>query len=108
MKLQRKSTTHTVLKTLHFTPELKKMLGKTGMRKIGPACLPMKLIEHCVPCGFSLAVCRGHRNLSTRTKKTLVKSLLISTLDEVVYYKGTFLQGSTKPLFTTQNRLETS
>jgi hypothetical protein len=56
MKLQRKSTTHTVLKTLHFTPELKKMLGETGMRKIGPACLPMKLIEHCVPCGFSLAL----------------------------------------------------
>jgi hypothetical protein len=41
-------------------------------------------------------------------KKTLVKSLLISTLDKVIYYIGTFLQGSTKPLFTTQNRLETS
>jgi hypothetical protein len=40
-------------------------------------------------------------------KKSPVKSLLISTLDKVTYYKGTFLQGSTKPLFTTQNRLET-
>jgi hypothetical protein len=30
-------------------------------------------------------------------KKTLVKSLLISTLGKVIYYKGTFLQGSTKP-----------
>jgi hypothetical protein len=38
----------------------------------------------------------------------LVKSLLISTLDKVIYFKGTFLQHSTKPLFTTQNRLETS
>jgi hypothetical protein len=41
-------------------------------------------------------------------KKTLVKSLLISTLDNVVYYIGTFLQGSTKPLFTSQNRVETN
>jgi hypothetical protein len=61
-----------------------------------------------------------YRNLSTRTsmfvlvrqtffvKKTLVKSLLISTLDKVIYYEGTFLQGSMKLLFTTQNRLETS
>jgi hypothetical protein len=40
--------------------------------------------------------------------KTFVKSLLISTLDKVIYHKGTFLQDSTKPLFTTQNRLETS
>jgi hypothetical protein len=41
-------------------------------------------------------------------KKTLVKSLLISTLDMVIYYIGTFLQGSTKPLFSSQNRVETS
>jgi hypothetical protein len=41
-------------------------------------------------------------------KKNLVKCLLISTLDKVIYYNGAFLQGSTKPLFTTQNRLETS
>jgi hypothetical protein len=68
----------------------------------------------CIP-GQSI-----HRNLSTRTskfalvqqtflaKKILVKSLLISTLDKAIFYKGTFLQGSTKPLFTTQNRFETS
>jgi hypothetical protein len=61
-----------------------------------------------------------HRNLRSRTsmpaqvlqiflgKDHLVKNLLISTLDKVIYYKGTFLQGSTKPLFTTQNTLETS
>jgi hypothetical protein len=59
----------------------------------------------------------GHRNLSTRThtfellkhfgRKNLVKSLLISTLDKAIYYIGTFLQGSTKPLFTSQNRVET-
>jgi hypothetical protein len=40
--------------------------------------------------------------------KNLVKSLRISALDKVIYYKGTFVQGSTKPLFTTQNRLEAS
>jgi hypothetical protein len=40
--------------------------------------------------------------------KNLAKSPLISTLDKVIYYKETFLQGSTKPLFTTQNKLETS
>jgi hypothetical protein len=41
-------------------------------------------------------------------KETFVISLLISTLDKVIYYIGTFLLGSTKPLFTTQNRLEIS
>jgi hypothetical protein len=50
-----------------------------------------------------------HRNLSIRTinanilgEKNLAKSLLISTLEKVIYYIGTFLQGSTKPLFTLQ------
>jgi hypothetical protein len=41
-------------------------------------------------------------------KKILVKSLLISTLDKVIYNNGTFLLGSTKPLITTQNRVEIS
>jgi hypothetical protein len=41
-------------------------------------------------------------------EKNLVKSLLISTLDKVIYYIGAFLQGSTKTFFTTQNRLEIS
>jgi hypothetical protein len=41
-------------------------------------------------------------------KEHLVKNRLISTLDKVIYHKGTFLQGSTKLLFTTQNRLESS
>jgi hypothetical protein len=61
-----------------------------------------------------------HRNLSARTrmfelllqtfwaKKALIKSLLLSTLDKVIYYIGAFLQGSTKPLFISQNRVETS
>jgi hypothetical protein len=35
-------------------------------------------------------------------EKNLAKSLLISTLEKVIYYIGTFLQGSTKPLFTLQ------
>jgi hypothetical protein len=30
-------------------------------------------------------------------EKNLVKSLLIPTLDKVIYYVGTFLQGPTKP-----------
>jgi hypothetical protein len=37
-----------------------------------------------------------------------VKSLLISTLGKVIYYNGMFLQGSTKPLFITHNRVEIS
>jgi hypothetical protein len=41
-------------------------------------------------------------------EKNLVKSLLLSTLDKVIYYIGSFLLGSTKPLFTTQNRVEIS
>jgi hypothetical protein len=41
-------------------------------------------------------------------KKNLVKILLVSTLDKVIYYTRTFLQGSTKPLFTAQNRQEIS
>jgi hypothetical protein len=74
--------------------------------------------------GHLVAQCRetlrDHRNLSTRTsmfklllqtfwaKKSLVKSLLFSTLDKVIYNIVTFLQGSTNPLFTTQNRVEIS
>jgi hypothetical protein len=47
--------------------------------------------------------------LQTFWAKTVVKSLLISTQDKVIYYIGTFyVQGSTKPLFTSQNRVETS
>jgi hypothetical protein len=41
-------------------------------------------------------------------ERNLVKSLLISTLDKVIYYNVTFLLGSAKPLFTTQNRVEIS
>jgi hypothetical protein len=41
-------------------------------------------------------------------KEHLVKNWLISTQDKVIYYKGTVLQDSTKPLVTTQNRLENS
>jgi hypothetical protein len=38
-------------------------------------------------------------------KEPLVKNLL---LDKVIYYKGTIFQRSTKPLFTSQNRVEIS
>jgi hypothetical protein len=36
-------------------------------------------------------------------QKNLAKRMLNSNLDKVICYIGTFLQGSTKPLFTTQN-----
>jgi hypothetical protein len=38
----------------------------------------------------------------------LVKKQLISTLDKVIYFKGTMFQRSTKPLFASQNRVEIS
>jgi hypothetical protein len=38
-------------------------------------------------------------------KEHLVKNWLISTLDKVIYFKGTIFQRSTKPLFTSQNIL---
>jgi hypothetical protein len=41
-------------------------------------------------------------------KEHLVKNRLISTLDKVIYFKGTIFQRSTKPLFTSQNRVEIS
>jgi hypothetical protein len=41
-------------------------------------------------------------------KEHLVKNRLISTLDKVIYFKGTIFQQSTKPLFTSQNRGEIS
>jgi hypothetical protein len=41
-------------------------------------------------------------------KEHLVKKLLISTLDKVIYFKETFFQRSTKPLSTSQNRVEIS
>jgi hypothetical protein len=41
-------------------------------------------------------------------ERTPWKNWLISTLDKVIYFKGTILQQSTKPLFTSQNRVEIS
>jgi uncharacterized protein YlzI (FlbEa/FlbD family) len=41
-------------------------------------------------------------------KEHLVKNQLISTLDKVIYFRGTIFLLSTKPLFTSQNRVETS
>jgi hypothetical protein len=41
-------------------------------------------------------------------KEHLVKNWLISTLDKVIYFKGKFFKQSTKPLFTSQNRVEIS
>jgi uncharacterized protein YlzI (FlbEa/FlbD family) len=41
-------------------------------------------------------------------KKYIVKSLLNSTQDKVIYFIGTILQGSTIPLFAIQNLLEIS
>jgi hypothetical protein len=41
-------------------------------------------------------------------KEHLVKNWLISTLDNVIYFKGTIFQRSTKPLFILQNRVDMS
>jgi hypothetical protein len=40
-------------------------------------------------------------------EKTL-EILLISTIDKIIYCLGTIFQGSKKPCFTTQNRVEIS
>jgi hypothetical protein len=61
-----------------------------------------------------------HGNLRSRTsvlaqalhifsgKEHLVKNWLISTIDKVIYFKGTIFQRSTKSIFTSQNRAEIS
>jgi hypothetical protein len=41
-------------------------------------------------------------------KEHLEKNRLIFTLDKVIYFKGTIFQWSSKPLFTSQNRVEIS
>jgi hypothetical protein len=41
-------------------------------------------------------------------KALLVKNRLISTLDKGIYFKETIFLWSTKPLFTSQNKAETS
>jgi hypothetical protein len=41
-------------------------------------------------------------------KEHLVKNWLISTLYKLIYFKWTIFLRSTKPLFTTQNRVDTS
>jgi hypothetical protein len=41
-------------------------------------------------------------------KEHLVKNWPISTPDKVIYFKGTIFQRPTKPLFTSQNRVEIS
>jgi hypothetical protein len=51
-------------------------------------------------------VCSGPANIFW--EEHLEKNRLISTLDKVIYFKGTIFQGSTKPLFTSQNRVEIS
>jgi hypothetical protein len=89
-----------------------------------PDCFPM-LSKVRIHRGRSLRgnrtiQCLDHRNLRSRTsmlaqalqifwgKDYLVKNRLISTLDNVIYFKGTIFQRSTKPLFTSQNRVEIS
>jgi hypothetical protein len=60
-------------------------------------------------------ICSAHRNLRTRTSIFALakqffggKNWLISTLAKIIYFKEPFFRGlHTKPLFTSQNRLET-
>jgi hypothetical protein len=59
---------------------------------------------------------KRHTNLTSKTsmfanifgKEHLVKKRPISTLDKVIYFKGTFFLRSKKPHFTSQNGVETS
>jgi hypothetical protein len=76
---------------------------EVGSTVLGSGLRCRKYIEILVLEGACLSCSCKHLG-----RKNLVKSLLISTLDKVIYYIGTFLQGSTKPLFTSQNRVETS
>jgi hypothetical protein len=39
-------------------------------------------------------------------KERLVKNRLNSTIEKVVFFKGTFFQGSSEDLFTLQNRVD--
>jgi hypothetical protein len=40
-------------------------------------------------------------------ERTPCKNGPISTLEKIIYFKGTIFLRSTKPLFTSQNRVET-
>jgi hypothetical protein len=70
---------------------------------------------------YDAAARKSHRNLRSRTsmlaqvlqiffwgEEHLVKNRLISTLDKVINFKETIFLRSTKPLFTSRNRVEIS
>jgi hypothetical protein len=103
--------------------------GKWAPRTWMATCPSKRWKRHMDGASFHLGTCfvkaaisigLAHRNLRSKTsmlaqvlqifwgKEHLVKNRVISTLDKIIYYIGTFLQGSTKPLFTSQNRVETS
>jgi hypothetical protein len=93
---------------------------------LGQACLGRLRSSDLGPAAFfSLSheiegIHWTHRNLRTRTsllaqvlqiflgKEHLVKNELISTLDKVVYFKGTIFQWSTKHPSTSHDRAEIS
>jgi hypothetical protein len=62
----------------------------SGSKRLPPTGIEILVLEH---------VCL-HWSSKHCWRKNLLKCLLISTLDKVIYYKGTFLQNSTKPLNT--------
>jgi hypothetical protein len=61
-----------------------------------------------LPCGPKFISQGNIQRVSRSCHRNLSKCLLLSTLDKVIYYIGTFLQGLTKLLFTSQNRAEIS
>jgi hypothetical protein len=85
-----------------LSPLIKSKIWSIGFRFVSRVWMRIYLIEILVLERVCLSCSCKHFG----RKKTLVKSLL--DLDKVIYYIGTFLQGSTKPLFTIQNRVEIS
>jgi hypothetical protein len=53
-------------------------------------------------------MCVGTGPANIFGERTPSKNQLISTLDKVIYFKGTICQRSTKPLLTSQKRVEIS
>jgi hypothetical protein len=53
-------------------------------------------------------MCVGTSLANILGERTPCKKLVISTLDKVIYFRGTIILWSAKPLFISQNRVEAS
>jgi hypothetical protein len=67
------------------------------------ATKPVETIEILVPHRASMFALALQIFLG---KEHLVKNWLVSALGKVIYFKETIYHGSTKPLLTSQNRVE--